>query len=852
MKIMQRTTSSIQRLLRIKAVALFALGLAAANLNAATHIWLGGTNFVDWGNNANWSSGAYPNAADEVVLVTNVSNIQFSNGIEQVTFGSLIFSNVAPATSGSLVVGNNTQAGVVLTAQTTTGKPQFFVGTNGNHTVFFYASNLAGTQGFDKTGPGKFTFRFSGFSHPYTGDISILGGILGINQNSSLGNDNNDIAIANGARLTAEPGSNSGAVTLPSTRTLTLNGTQSQLSASAAAVELVVEGAVGGAGGLTKVDAGKLSLNGTATYAGPTRVVGGTVDFNITSGTFTNGDEILVNANTAVLDFQDLGFLTMNNVSPKQFRVIPTGSSVISGEVADCYLANGTGTFAGGTNNITASSVLVGSATQSAGDNHQARLHLGMDNTFNTASLQLGGFNAKGVVDFQSSPSAPSLKLRNTNATDRVPLVKIGETSSGTRSGAGNLNLSGGSLDAQVDTLILSRHVASATNPDNSQATVDNGTLDVLTMVLCEKTNNGAGGAWPTLTATLNMNNGTLKARTIMMGREFSGTNYPVLVPTINLVNGTHNLGAVTNGPGGYNTVPTTSRNINWNEGTLRNYDGTTDMVIDGGAGAGDRVRININVLGGSTTPTLFAEAGRSITLGVGSGLMGSSFPDITNAGPGTLVINSVTNSWTGKLWVGNGTLSGSGILNGEVEIGSAAKLAPGTSLGTLTINSNLTLAGSAVFELNRTNSPANSDRVAGLSSVTYGGTLVVTNVGEDLQVGDSFKLFDGAAYGGSFSSITYPVGYGFTNKLAIDGTIEVTSVPASEPPTLNYEVDGANWVFTWTGSGFKLQSQTNVLSVGLTATNWSDVPGGSTSGVSVPGPDKNQPAVFFRLISTP
>ena len=35
-----------------------------------------------------------------------------------------------------------------------------------------------------------------------------------------------------------------------------------------------------------------------------------------------------------------------------------------------------------------------------------------------------------------------------------------------------------------------------------------------------------------------------------------------------------------------------------------------------------------------------------------------------------------------------------------------------------MTINSNLTLGGSAVFELNRTNTPANSDRVAGLASV--------------------------------------------------------------------------------------------------------------------------------------
>jgi hypothetical protein len=119
------------------------------------------------------------------------------------------------------------------------------------------------------------------------------------------------------------------------------------------------------------------------------------------------------------------------------------------------------------------------------------------------------------------------------------------------------------------------------------------------------------------------------------------------------------------------------------------------------------------------------------------------------------------------------------------------------------------------------------------------------------LLVGDTFQLFSSASYAGSFSGITFPAGYTFTNRLAEDGTLEVLTVPVGEPPTLSYEVDGSDWVFTWPGTGFKLQVQTNLLSVGL-GTNWVDVPGGNASGVSVPAPVKSNPAVFYRLISTP
>jgi hypothetical protein len=51
---------------------------------------------------------------------------------------------------------------------------------------------------------------------------------------------------------------------------------------------------------------------------------------------------------------------------------------------------------------------------------------------------------------------------------------------------------------------------------------------------------------------------------------------------------------------------------------------------------------------------------------------------------------------------------------------------------------------------------------------------------------------------------------------------------------------------FSWTG-GSKLQSQTNGLGNGLSATGWFDYPNGGSSPVNVTV-DPNQGSVFFRL----
>lgn len=194
-------------------------------------------------------------------------------------------------------------------------------------------------------------------------------------------------------------------------------------------------------------------------------------------------------------------------------------------------------------------------------------------------------------------------------------------------------------------------------------------------------------------------------------------------------------------------------------------------------------------------------------------------------------------------------TLTGGGNIDGNVLANGT--VAPGTpdSFGWLGIGYNLTLAGTNLLKITKDGGLA-SDRMVVGGYLTYGGVLKVVLTGTTpLALNDTFKLYDfpNAAPVGSFSEFQLPDGYTWdTTQLAVDGTIRVAEVLA--PPTLITTPVSGGLQFTWDGN-YKLQAQTNSLSVGL-STNWFDYPGGGTSGVTVPI-DTAKDTVFFRL-STP
>jgi len=107
---------------------------------------------------------------------------------------------------------------------------------------------------------------------------------------------------------------------------------------------------------------------------------------------------------------------------------------------------------------------------------------------------------------------------------------------------------------------------------------------------------------------------------------------------------------------------------------------------------------------------------------------------------------------------------------------------------------------------------------------INYGGTLAVTKIGPTtLSGGDSFQLFSASGYSGTFGAITLPTlvaGQVWTNKLAVDGSLQVVGVSA--PHIGNIVLAGTNLVISGTGGPtngtYWVLASTNIV---LSLTNW-------------------------------
>jgi hypothetical protein len=229
------------------------------------------------------------------------------------------------------------------------------------------------------------------------------------------------------------------------------------------------------------------------------------------------------------------------------------------------------------------------------------------------------------------------------------------------------------------------------------------------------------------------------------------------------------------------------------------------------------------------------------------------------------------TNTYTGTTTINVGSLGGIGTLAGPLVLASGTTLSPagsaslsGGSLGTFTVNNNVTLSGGAhcAFELNTTNSPPDKTNdmlvVSGTLTVS-GATLTVDNPGPSpLVAGNSFKLFSKAAVG--FTTVTLPTldpGLAWQNKLAVDGSIQVVVPvpPGFQPGAVTVLPDG-NISITATGAlntAYTLWASTNVAATPITST-WSNLGSGTitVSPFAISDLDATNHPQRFYLFSTP
>lgn len=165
-----------------------------------------------------------------------------------------------------------------------------------------------------------------------------------------------------------------------------------------------------------------------------------------------------------------------------------------------------------------------------------------------------------------------------------------------------------------------------------------------------------------------------------------------------------------------------------------------------------------------------------------------NTYSGATTISGGSVMVNSPGSLSTATTVTVNsgGTLGGNGLVKCPVTVLAGGALAPGASVGTLTLESDLTLSGNLSIEVNKSLSPSNDViYVAGALTNAGTGTVTVNNLGPALAIGDVFQIFNKPLTNGEAMTVVSPTGAGWTNKLAYDGTIEVVSLPAMDPATI-------------------------------------------------------------------
>ena len=421
------------------------------------------------------------------------------------------------------------------------------------------------------------------------------------------------------------------------------------------------------------------------------------------------------------------------------------------------------------------------------------------------------------------SGASPSIVVNQNTATISAPLAGVNGL---VKSGAGTLVLNGS--NSLLGTLYV----------DTASTTAYEGIVRLAAA-------NAAGGL-----ASISIRNNNSGSSTLQL----DGSSGSVTAPAVSLSGRNTNVVAIHH-VAGSNSLGGLTLNVGGSFYVLQSDVGTLNLggVVTSAATGARTLRLQGNghfhvsgsIQNGGATLGLVKDGPGTLTLAGANPYTGP-----TTVSNGMLVVHGSLGP--GSLTIAGGVLAGNGTLAGPVSILAAGALSPGTSVGTLTINHSLALAGTTFMELNK--AEGTNDLVRGLTTVSYGGTLSLTNLGGQLAPGDAFKLFSASNYNGTFEQIFPPTpGPGLAwdvSTLPSDGTLRILRTINTAPTNIECAAADGKLTLSWPADhlGWRLQVQTNTLAQGL-GTNWSEVPGSTATNQMAlplsPGPG----SVFYRLI---
>ena len=814
----------------------------------------------------NWSDSL--NWAGDVAPASGVNNNIIFAGTTRLTpnmdanYGAtgLTFDGTAGAFALGSSGGNVLTLGGNITDNSATAQTLNLSITNLGNTIQINGAN-AMTLGGGIAGAGGLVDNISGTlvltgTNSFTGNITINSGVLQIAGAGLLGGSNGVYA----GRIT--------------------NNTELRYSSSATQT---LSGVVTSFGVVTKDGPGMLILAGNNTYFADTQISNGVLRVTGTLGNDVGNQYFYNIINEGTLEWGSTAIQTLSGVISGSGGLVKNGSGTLT--------LNAVNTYSGATV-VNAGKLAFNPATVAYSPVNSLAVNGGgmvLVNASTGATLPVSNLtlNTNATLnlsyDFSGgNPSVAAVAVSGTLSTPGTNIIRI--TGFGAANGSFPLISYVGAPLANLNHYILSLPPGVTGNLVNNTA---DKTIDL-----------NVTGSSPSTWISL-INNDVFGTNSFVTGLNWQGGNPPTsgngyytgpYVLRTPADTNDHTFAGTALSVSQYGFDATTGRLLLKGTGNATITIG--NLILDGGLvdyadGAGSSRTLAGNVqLNGGTLSYMGALAGEAMFVtapvtGTGDLQIGganvnagtdtsvvalqgaNTYSGSTTVATGTLLVNGSAANTPSVTVLSGGTLGGTGSIGGTVTVQSGGILAPGiptfgtvltNTIGTLTVNGAVSVAGTISFKIDRNASPTSDKLTAASLSLSPGAVLTVNNIGStNLAGGDTFTLFS-APVPGSFSVTNLPAlpspNLAWVNILGVNGTLSVTNIGGGPtgPVQLTNSVTGSTLNLSWpSGQGWRLQMQTNILSVGL-GTNWVYITDGSGSSTNI-NVDASKPTVFFRLI---
>jgi autotransporter-associated beta strand protein len=683
---------------------------------------------------------------------------------------------------------------------------------------------------------------------------------------------NNTVTAANATTLAADqewagikivnPG---GAVTINGTKTLILNSLGVDLTAATQNLTLncpmqmavsstlgvapgrtaTFNGAISGYPNLTVSGGGTVNLGTTNSYVGNTTINAGTLQLGA-NDVIPNGSgygNISLSGTLDMHGFSDTinglsGAGTVNNTAGGSPTLTVGGndqSSTFSGTITNTAGTLALAKTGAGTLTLSGTNGYSGATTVNGG-----MLQIGVSGVGNSVTIANSGFETPTISGWTYSPSGASWSFSGAGIDHNSGTWYTSTSHEGAQAafiqGAGSISqfITAGAAGLYAITFqAIGR--AGTYGPEGIIIQVDG--VAVATWAASALSQS----QWQNYQATANLTAGNHTLT--FVGNNTLGGDKSVAIDKVQIFQ-----------PLGTGLLPlATDVNLSGGLGATLDLGGAAQTIGSLAGAAGSSVINNGSLTtGGDGLSTSFAGvisgAGSLTKIGVGAQTLSgaNTYTGGTIISNGTLLVNGSAGAGAVTV-ISGGTLGGTGTIAGNVT--NSGTLLPGAGgAGTLTIN-NLTLKAGSTNTLTVNGSTLAQTSIAVGGNATYGGVLNIVTNGTFIA-GQNFTLFSGAGATNTsnFASIAGNPGVG----MAFNFTNGVLSVVANlngpnGPAKLTNNISGSTLSLSWpAGQGWRLQMQTNRLSVGLN-TNWVYITDGTISSTNVTTSPTN-PTVFYRL----